>query len=320
MGQEERAELRGAVLEGRYQVGACIGVGGTGVVFEARRITDDSLVVVKTLRPVYAHNPDLVRRLRREAEVARAVGHRGLVPVLDEGTLTDGSPYLVMERLTGESMAHLIGRFGTLGCMETAAIAIHVAAVLHTVHRQGYVHRDLKPEHIWLDRGSRGELIVQLLDFGICASEGAPEDERERERGRVYGTPSYVSPEQACGDPNVDARADVFGLGVTMFEGLTGRLPFRSSNVNQLLRRIIAEDPPRAALVSHHVSPEVDAVVARAMARVPDERFPSMRALARGLAPYAGERPETERKLAGALQVDAGRPDVRPTSRGDVAA
>jgi eukaryotic-like serine/threonine-protein kinase len=315
MGCDERAELRGQVLDGRYLLGSPIGVGGTGVVFEAVRLTDDAHVVVKILRPLYAYNGDLVRRLRREADVARTVTHPGLVPLLDEGLLPDGSPYVVMGRVWGESMARLIRRHGTLGVAETAAIAIRAAAVLHAAHRHGWVHRDVKPEHILLDRSASGELLVHVLDFGVCTADTIPRPEREQERGRVFGTPSYVSPEQASGDPDVDARADVYGLGVCMFEALAGRTPFNGSNVMSVLRRIIREDAPRVGLLAAHVDASMDDVVARSLARDRDARYPTMRALARALVPFVGARLDTERRLASTLWSAQDLGEALPTVR-----
>ncbi|MFW6067742.1 MAG: serine/threonine-protein kinase [Myxococcota bacterium] len=319
MGGSERAELRGQVLDGKYRVGASIGVGGTGVVFETERLSDGAPLVMKVLRPLYAYNADLARRLRREAEVAREVGHPGIVPVLDEGQLEDGSPYVVMERVWGESMARLIRRSGTLGAGETAVIAARAAAILHAVHRQGYVHRDVKPEHILLDRASDGSLVVHLLDFGVCASESASVEERERERARVFGTPSYVSPEQASGDPYVDGRADVFGLGVCMFEALAGRVPFTGSGVMNVLRRIIREDAPRVGLLAMHVDATLDGVVTRALSRSREERFPNMRALARALVPLLRQRQEVERQLAASLCVGEELPETLATHRDEAA-
>jgi len=309
MATRERAGLRGRVLDGRYRVGACIGVGGTGVVFEATRLQDGHTVVVKTMRPVFAQNADLVRRLRREAEVAQRVPHRGIVPVTDDGTLSDGSPYLVMKRMRGECLARLLLRVGTLAAPEAAAIGMRVASILHAAHGLGYVHRDVKPEHVLLDRDHLGHLQVSLLDFGVCASESASPEERELERGRVYGTPSYVSPEQASGDPEVDGRADVFGLGVVLFESLVGRVPFTASNVAALLRRIIREDAPRLTLVNSRVDGRADAVIARALARQRDQRFPTARSIGRALMPLAGDRVGAERLLAARLRVGAQRED-----------
>ncbi|MFT5353566.1 MAG: serine/threonine protein kinase [Polyangiales bacterium] len=313
MSSDERSELRGTVLDGRYRLGACIGVGGTGVVFEGERLSDGHSIVVKTLRPVYAGHPDLGRRLRREVEVARNVHHPAVVNVLDEGTLDDATPYLVMERIRGEAMNRLLRRMGTLGVAETLIIALRVADVLHTAHAQGYIHRDVKPEHIILDRDLKGDLRVYLLDFGVCASDTAPEDERRRERGRVFGTPSYVSPEQASGDPDVDGRADIFGLGIVVFEALAGRMPFSGSTVTNLLRRIIREDAPRVGLVCPRVSRDLDAVIARMLARDKSYRFPNARALSRALAMYVPERARIERSLAAQLHVGKRQAESVPT-------
>jgi serine/threonine-protein kinase len=315
----ERQELRGRVLDNRYLVGEVLGIGGTAVVFEAERLDDGADVVVKTLRPTFVDNPDLVRRLRREGEVARAVAHPGIVQVLDEGTLHDGSPYLVLERLRGECLARLLRRVGTLDPEIVALVAIRVASVLHVAHGHGYVHRDVKPEHIWFDRAVDGSLRVRLLDFGVCASERAPADERQREMGRVFGTPSYVSPEQASGDPDVDARADVFGMGVVMFEALTGRLPFTGSNVANLLRRIIREDAPRAGLVRHDLDFAYDDFLARMLARSPEDRFPTMRALARAIGPLLGNRVEAETRLVALLDARS-RPIEQVETRKDSSA
>lgn len=294
----ERGDLKGTVLDGRYRIGTPIGVGGTGIVFSALRLDDERYVAIKVLRPSYVGHPDLGHRLRREAEVARAVDHPGIVPVLDEGTLPDGSPYIVMERVEGESLSRLLLRAGTLEVAESVALTMRVAAILHAVHREGYTHRDVKPEHVLLSSSAEGELVVRLLDFGVCASPTAPADERRRENGRVFGTPTYVSPEQASGNPNVDGRADVYGLGAMLFECLTGRVPFRASSVSALLMRIVSEDAPRCGAISSHIDLDLDAIVARCLARHVDDRFPSMRALARALVPHAGDRQAVERSLA----------------------
>lgn len=317
---DERAELRGKTLDGRYRLGDVLGIGGTAVVFAADRIEgradDDVDVVVKVMRPQFVGNADLQRRLRREAEVWRVVRHPGLVPVLDEGTLPDGSPYLVLERVRGECLQRLLRRLGTLPPDLVGAIAMRVAAILHAAHGHGYVHRDVKPEHILLDRAEDGALRVRLLDFGVCAAATAPKDEREREIGRVYGTPSYVSPEQASGDPDVDARSDVFGLGIVMYEALTGKLPFSGSNVASLLRRIIREDAPRALLARHDLDVAFDHVLATALARDPEDRFPSMRSFSRALTALVADRRSIDRRLTAVLRFETGVTAGSPTARG----
>ena len=305
MGTDERSELRGGVLESRYRVKNCVGVGGTGVVFSATRLSDGANLVIKTLRPKYAANKDLVRRLRRESEVANRVAHPGIVPVIDEGHLPDGSPFIVMEHAHGEGLNTLLRRHGTLSGQQAALISQRVADILHRVHAQGYVHRDVKPEHILLDQTDSGHLRVTLLDFGICASRYAAKNEREDERGRVFGTPSYSSPEQASGNPYVDARSDIFGMGIVMFEMVTGRQPFRATNVTSLLRRIIREDAPRAGLIMNNVDRRIDAVIARSLSRDIKMRFSSARGLSRALSPLIGNRAVVEKSLLALLDRDA---------------
>jgi len=314
---DERGELRGQVLDGRYRIGRRIGLGGTGVVFEAACLRGGGSVALKTLRPCFVSHPDLGRRLQREAEVARRVRHPGIPQVLDEGVLGDGSPYVVMPLLRAESLSKVLLRMGSLPAAPVLALATRVAAILHSAHCAGYVHRDIKPEHVLLDLAPGGELIVYLLDFGVCSSRDAPGDERQREKGKVFGTPSYVSPEQAAGECDVDGRADLFSLGILMFEALTGRLPFAGPSVSKLLVRIIREDAPRLSELLPGIDPAVERLVARLLARDPEERFPSARALSRAILPLC-DRTSAEREVVGALRVAARMPELATTRPTDV--
>jgi len=300
---DERIELRGRTLDERYRVGSTIGVGGTSIVLSASRISDDTDVVVKVMRKQFVGNADLERRVRREHEVYERVRHPGIVAVLDLGMLDDGSPYLVMERMRSESLLRLVRRRGVLAADEAAALLVRLASLLHATHLNGYVHRDIKPEHVLLDRMSDGGLHVSLLDFGVCAAETAHHAERERERGRVFGTPSYVSPEQASGQPNVDGRSDLFGLGTTFFEALTGELPFSGSTVTNLLRRILLEDAPRVSSLRWDIPTWLDDTIAHLMQRDPACRPASARAMGRALLAHLPHRVEVERSLAAALEV-----------------
>ncbi|MCB9666898.1 MAG: serine/threonine protein kinase [Myxococcales bacterium] len=309
----ERTELRGTVLDGRYRMGACIGMGGTGLVFEARDLELGREVALKMLQRRFASNPDLCRRLRREGQVARTVSHPSVVAIYDQGLMSDGSPYAVMERVTGECLARVFSRYQTLSPQEVAALGIRVAAVLHRVHRLGYTHRDLKPEHVLLQRHSNGELRVQLLDFGVCASLTMSPEERRLENGRVYGTPHYVSPEQAAGNPYVDGRADLYSLGVILFQGLTGRLPFNGNHVPTLLSRIMLEDAPRVGLIAQHIDRDMDAIIARALARKREDRFQNARAIARALSYHVLDRREVESTIASKLVMSHESYDQSPT-------
>lgn len=315
MNGEERSELRGQLLDGRYRIARRIGLGGTGVVFEAHDLREGGSVALKTLRPCYVSHPDLGRRLRREAEVAQRVRHPGIVPVFDEGTLIDGSPYIVMPLLRGESLARVLLRESTLPVDVAAVIMTRVAAILHSAHCLGYVHRDVKPEHVLFDVSPSGEFLVYLLDFGVCSSREAPSDEREREKGKVFGTPSYVSPEQASGECDIDGRADLFSLGIVLFEALCGSLPFAGTSVSKLLLRIIREDAPRLREFRHDMPSSIDDLVARLLARDPEDRFPSARAVARALAPHVGERSLSEERMISLMRSNAAPEDLVATSR-----
>ena len=295
-------------------------MGGTGIVFEAERLATLERVVIKMLRPSHAANPDLMSRIRREIEVARRVFHPGIVPVIDHGSLRDSSPYLVMKHMRSESLSSYLRRCGPLDGREISVIVARLASILHSVHRHGYVHRDIKPEHILLNRGGYGELDVHLLDFGVCAADTAPAGERARERGRVYGTPSYASPEQASGNPFVDARADLFGVGITMFEALTGRLPFTGPDVTTILRRIIRGDAPRAKDFCPEIDDAMDDLIAKLLSRTAAARHPSARALMRALEPWLAERVRTERMLARTLQVAPDTNSIRPTAQNEMVA
>ena len=301
----DRHELCGQTLDGRYRLLRRIGLGGTGVVFEAVCLRSGEQLAIKTLRSCFVNHIDLGTRLRREVEVSRRVLHPGIVRFLDQGTLTDGSPYLVMPLLFGESLARLLKRVDALPQREVAALASRVASILHSAHSGGYVHRDVKPEHILLSRTLRGELKVHLLDFGVCSSATAPSDEKQREAGRVFGTPSYVSPEQASGEVAIDGRADLFGLGVVMFEALVGHVPFAASSVSKLLLRIIRDDAPRIGDLIGGLDPGLESIVSRLLARDPEQRMPSARALSRALLPYSGDRHAADLRLSALLHEGA---------------
>lgn len=306
----QRSELVGAVLDDRYCVRAPIGVGGSGAVFEAERLSDGKLFAIKTLQRDAAEHPDLVRRLRREARVGRELHHRGIVRCVDEGELHDGSPYLVMERLQGESLLSLLSRVERLPAAAACLIGAQVASVLHAVHSKGYVHRDVKTEHVWLSPREGGGLSVHLLDFGVCLSLDGESERLLRERGRVFGTPGYVSPEQARGDEVIDARSDLFSLGVVLFEAIGGERPFRGENAAILLRRAIEQRAPDLRHVQADVPTQVASWVARLLSPEPAQRPQNARIAERGLLALATPPRALERSLAAQLRSHAEIPQA----------
>jgi serine/threonine protein kinase len=277
---DARKELWDRFLDGQYHLGRPLGRGGSAVVFAARA-ADGRPVAVKMLLPREAHVRDLCERLRIEAAVPRAVHHPGLVACLGEGELYDGSPYVVFERVVGQSLLELVKSLGPLPSAEATVVFRGVARVLSAVHAAGYVHRDVKPEHILLSE-ERGMLRVHLIDFGVCQPSAAWPGSL-REQGRVFGTPGYAAPEQILSEGRIDARADLYALGATMYQALTGQLPFGEGNAAVLMRRTLEQSPARVSRLCPAVPAALDTCVQRLLARSPDERPLNARVVERAL-------------------------------------
>jgi serine/threonine-protein kinase len=260
-----------------------MGSGATGVIYEAVRISDGLPVAIKLLRAAAAHEAIASDRLRREAEALGLAWHPNVVEVIDQGHLPDGTAYLVMELLHGESLAGRIQARGRLLPAELLPIAMQVCDALAAVHAAGVVHRDLKPSNIFLavDREAPGAgERVKLLDFGIARVEW--EETRITNTGGPLGTPGYMSPEQEVGSAIVDARSDIFSLGALLYECLVGEPPPPQSPSGLVRMRPVGLDS------GTHVAPTLlpppwRAVIEKAMAIDPARRYPDARAFARAL-------------------------------------
>jgi len=317
---DARKELWGALLDGLYRLGEPVGTGATGVVLRAWRETDGREVVVKVLKQSLAHRSDLALRLRREGDAARAIRHPGIVACLDEGNLQDGSPYVVFERLHGESLLRLIRRRGPLPVNQAIAIVRRAARVLAAVHQAGYVHRDIKSEHIWLSV-DRGALHVSLLDFGVCQPPAA--DMTGSLACQVLGTPGYLAPEQAAPSAPATPRADLYGLGASLFEALTGRPPYSGLNAASVLRQALSEDAELVGRIRANVPRNLEALVQSLLARDPRARPLNTRMVERALS-VAADTPlhQAEHQLVAELSpaldpalvqtLDEGRPTRAP--------
>ncbi len=297
-----RSDLHGTVLDGRYRVDATIGIGGSGAVLAAQRLSDSKVVAIKVLQQNAAAHADFAQRLRCEAEIGRTLRHPGVVRCIDEGTLSDGSPYLVMDRLEGESLAALLWRLGPLRLEHVCVIGARIASVLHTVHAQGYVHRDVKTEHVWLSRAPDGDLHLHLLDFGVCLLPDVTAMRVSAKPGELFGTPGYMSPEQARGDAPIDPRSDLFALGVVLFEGLTGELPFQGPNPAVLMRRVIEERAPYVGALRKDVPQALAQIIARLLDPDPNARMANARSTERALLAHAGVAHQQARALAARVQ------------------
>ena len=288
--QATPSSLEGSVLGGRYRVGKRLGEGGMGAVYEALQVDIGRRVALKLLHPELSEDAELVARFRREAEASASLGDPNIVQVTDFGHSEEHGAFLVMELLSGAPLASVLANEGKLPPARVAFIAHQVLGALASAHRAGIVHRDLKPDNVFLTSVSGIADIVKLLDFGIAkliANDGG----QRTATGVVLGTPAYMSPEQARGR-EVDARTDLYAVGVLMYQALSGRLPYRASNYNAILFAIIEETPPPLGELRPDLDPSLIAVIERAMAKEPSDRFASAEEMREALEPFL--RPATD--------------------------
>jgi serine/threonine protein kinase len=275
--RETTRDLIGRCIAGKYVVRSILGQGGMGTVYEAEHTTIGRLVALKVLHPNRARRKDAIRRFHREARAAAAIGHPNICEVYDLGSLEDGSPYLVMEKLVGETLADRIAVEGGLPFENVIDVLAQVLSALSAAHAKRIVHRDVKPENIFLAARPGSPPLVKLLDFGVSkvmAAGNGPAEELELTRtGMVMGTPYYMSPEQARGDRDLDTRVDIYACGVILYEVLTGRRPFIAANYNALLLQILSSVPRPARDFRPALPSGFDSVIDKAMARDREQRF-----------------------------------------------
>ncbi|MES1171976.1 MAG: serine/threonine-protein kinase [Bacteroidota bacterium] len=274
--------LVGATLAGRYLIIRRIGEGGMGAVYEAKHTIIGKRVAVKVLLEKFLTKSDFVARLLQEARLASAIGHEHIVDVTDFGTTDDGRAFVAMEFLEGESLAQLVMREAPLPVERSLRIARQVASALGAAHAKGIVHRDVKPENVYLIR--RGDAdFVKVVDFGIskAVKQGQGDDTpdyRLTHTGLLLGTPLYMSPEQARGDEDLDERVDVWAMGVLMYECLTGEVPFRANNYLGIISQVLTHHalPPSKLRPELGIPEAVEAVVMHAMEKDRNRRYARM--------------------------------------------
>ncbi|HXX68801.1 MAG TPA: serine/threonine-protein kinase, partial [Polyangiaceae bacterium] len=284
--REAGGRLEGTVVAGQYRIARRMGSGATGVIYEAARTSDGLPVAIKLLRAAAAHEAVASDRLRREAEALGLAWHPNVVEVIEHGHLADGTTYLVMELLRGESLAARLHSKGRLTSSELWPIAMQVCEALAAVHAAGVVHRDLKPSNIYLNAvrdGASALEHVKLIDFGIARVEW--EETRITNTGGPLGTPGYMSPEQEAGDADVDARSDLFALGAVLYECLVGEPP-PPRTPSGLLHMRASQSSRRDSgtqKASVLVPPAWKAVIDKAIAFRPEDRFQDARSFALAL-------------------------------------
>jgi serine/threonine-protein kinase len=265
--------LPGVILAGRYVVACEIGRGGMGVVYEAIDATLDRRVAVKCLDVEAGKDQTAVSRFQKEALAVSQIGHPNICDVRDRGTTDDGQHYIVMEYLDGVDLSRLAAREGKLAPRRAAGLVRQILSALDAAHRAGIVHRDLKPENVFVVRGDRGREQVKILDFGIAKQVGDQIVERLTKAGTVVGTPYYMSPEQALGRATIDGRADLWSVGVILYEALTGVLPFRGRSLTEVLASILREEPVPPRRQEPSIPVALEAAVLRALAKDPAGRY-----------------------------------------------
>ena len=277
---ERAAHSGGTLVAGQYRIEQRVGSGASGVIFEATRVRDGLPVALKLLRAAAAHDVVASDRLRREAEALRLAWHPNVVELLDQGHLPDGTSYMVMERLRGETLSARLRTRGTLTEEETRTIGLQVCKALDAVHAAGVVHRDVKPANIFLVRAEDGTERVKLIDFGLARVEW--EETRITNSGAPVGTPGYMSPEQETGG-EVGAASDLFALGVVLYECLLGELPPPLPSGMWLARSANSSVPKDRRMDGARVAAAWRGVLDRAMAAAPRDRFADARMFAQAL-------------------------------------
>ena len=273
--------LIGQTVDGRYEVTRVLGEGGMGTVYEAKHKALGRAFAMKVLRRDLAEDEELCARFTQEAKATAAIKHPHIVSISDFGTLPDARPYFVMELLTGRTLSSIVKDQGPFDPVRGAPIAAKVALGLAAAHAAGVVHRDLKPENIFVMPGA-AEDDVRVVDFGAAMLAGAS---RLTKAGVVFGTPHYMSPEQATGQ-KVDHRADVYALGVIMYEMFTGRVPFEDDTyMGVLTQHIYVQPAPPSQFVPERARAlgAIEGIILKSLEKQPEDRFQSMQEVADAL-------------------------------------
>lgn len=277
----------GMVLQDRYRIVRKIGEGGMGAVYEGEHVLIKRRVAIKCLHSQFATNPEIVARFHREALAATSIGHQNIIEVTDMGRFDDGSVFMVLEFLLGRDWSDDIDNEGAQPLQKTLHILDQVCDALTAAHAKGIIHRDLKPENIYLiERGSDPD-FVKVLDFGISKfKDTAGGGKGMTQTGTTLGTPYYMAPEQAQGKKDIDNRADIYSLGVILFQALTGQYPFDDESYPMLVLKICTEPPPPLRMYRPDLPEELELLCGKLLAKNPDERFPDCASLKAALQQF----------------------------------
>ena len=271
--------LVGRVLSERYRVKRLIGEGGIGRVYLAEHIGTNREVALKVLLPEFAGNLQLVDTFLDEARTVSRLGHENIIDIYYGGRSSEGYAFLVMEHLKGLDLADTLNETGPLPWDRCRPILVQIAGALSTVHEHGVLHGDIKPANLFLVNDGKRRDFIKVLDFGVAKALGLGRDRPPDDRVPILGTPQYIAPEQVLARSTVDARADLYSLGVVMYQMLTGTVPFTAETPLAIISKHAYEAPvpPRTLRPDLEIPPSVEAVVLRALAKEPDRRWRDMK-------------------------------------------
>jgi serine/threonine-protein kinase len=300
----------GDIVAGKYRVERVLGVGGMGVVVAAHHLQLDEKVALKLLLPSALQNRTATLRFAREARTVFKLKNEHVARVIDVGELANGAPYIVMEYLEGEDLDRRLKTKGPLPVELAVEFILQACVAVADAHAIGVVHRDLKPANLFAVRRSDGLLTIKVLDFGISKlTDTLPTGEevagmKMTKTNGVLGTPLYMAPEQMRSSTRVDARTDIWAIGVILYELLAGHAPFVASTVMELTLKVTGEAPEPLARTRTDVPPGLDGVVGRCLEKRPEDRYANIGELAAALLPYAPERARAHfERIAGILGV-----------------
>jgi serine/threonine-protein kinase len=283
----------GRVLAGKYRVERVLGQGGMGVVVAAHHIHLDERVAIKFLLPDAVANAEVVGRFVREARAAVRIKSEHVARVSDVGTLEGGEPYMVMEYLEGSDLAAWLLQRGALPVEQAVEFLLQASEAIAEAHALGIVHRDLKPANLFVVRRADGLWSVKVLDFGISkvtALDASGPDSSLTRTNAVMGSPVYMPPEQMAASKNVDGRADIWALGVILYELLCARAPFAGETLPEVCMKIATEPPPAIRSLRPDLPPALEAVILRCLAKDREQRYRNVAELAHALVDFGPKR------------------------------
>jgi serine/threonine-protein kinase len=293
MSMPEIAPVReGEILDHKYRVDRVLGVGGMGVVVAATHVQLNTKVALKFLLPAAMTNAQVIERFAREARAAVQIQSEHVARVTDVGTLPTGSPYMVMEFLEGGDLADVVGKTGPLPVATSVSYVLEACEAIAEAHSLGIIHRDLKPANLFLAKKAGRDPVVKVLDFGISKTKEAGSTGGLTATTAVMGSPFYMAPEQMMSSKDVDARVDIWALGVILYELLTGVPPFAADSMPEVVFLVTQRDPEPLQIKRPDAPPGLVAAVSRCLMRDRNQRFQNVAEFAAAIAPFGPARSE----------------------------